>query len=54
MALIGPDMNKEGNQLFASKFQIISVPEKSCFGSIQLMINDELIEKEFNCVSLFI
>uniref|UniRef100_A0A915NUT6 Hemimethylated DNA-binding domain-containing protein n=1 Tax=Meloidogyne floridensis TaxID=298350 RepID=A0A915NUT6_9BILA len=50
-ALIGPDMNKEGKRLSAANFEIISVPEKSCLGSIELMINDAYVEKEFSCVS---
>ncbi|CAK5054687.1 unnamed protein product [Meloidogyne enterolobii] len=49
MALIGPDINKERKQLFATNFEIISVPEKSCFGSIELRLNNELVEKEFSC-----
>jgi len=53
-ALIGPDMNKEGKRLSAANFEIISVPEKSCLGSIELMINDAYVEKEFSCVSFFI
>uniref|UniRef100_A0A915MEH8 Uncharacterized protein n=1 Tax=Meloidogyne javanica TaxID=6303 RepID=A0A915MEH8_MELJA len=48
-ALIGPDMNKEGKRLSAANFEIISVPEKSCLGSIELMINDAYVEKEFSC-----
>jgi len=51
MAMIGPDMNKEGKLLFATSFEIISAPEKACLGSIQLMLNNKLVEKEFSCVS---
>ena len=50
MALIGIDMNKEGRQLFPTSFEIISVPEKACLGSIQLMLNNDWVEKEFSCV----
>nr|CAD2189905.1 unnamed protein product [Meloidogyne enterolobii] len=49
MALIGIDMNKEGRQLFPTSFEIISVPEKACLGSIQLMLNNDWVEKEFSC-----
>jgi len=53
MAIIGPDMNMEGRPLLATDFEIISVSEKSCHGSIQLMLNYEMIEKQFSCVSFF-
>jgi len=53
MAMIGPDMNMEGRPLFSTNFEIISVPKKSCHGSMELKINNELVEKELSCVSFF-
>uniref|UniRef100_A0A1I8BVI4 Metalloendopeptidase n=1 Tax=Meloidogyne hapla TaxID=6305 RepID=A0A1I8BVI4_MELHA len=49
IAFVGPDVNMEGKHLLPTDFEIISVTEKSCISSIELKINNELIEKEFSC-----
>uniref|UniRef100_A0A1I8BVJ2 Uncharacterized protein n=1 Tax=Meloidogyne hapla TaxID=6305 RepID=A0A1I8BVJ2_MELHA len=53
LALIGPDMNMKGELIVNNHFDVNIVSQKSCTGIIQLTLNNELLNKQFSCVSFF-
>uniref|UniRef100_A0A915N7E5 Uncharacterized protein n=1 Tax=Meloidogyne javanica TaxID=6303 RepID=A0A915N7E5_MELJA len=49
IAMIGPDMNLEGTHMLATNFEFLSESKKVCSGTVDLKLNNELIEKELSC-----
>uniref|UniRef100_A0A915LQU7 Uncharacterized protein n=1 Tax=Meloidogyne javanica TaxID=6303 RepID=A0A915LQU7_MELJA len=49
IAMIGPDMNLEGTRMLATNFEFLSESKKVCTGTVDLKLNNELIEKELSC-----
>uniref|UniRef100_A0A1I8BVI8 Uncharacterized protein n=1 Tax=Meloidogyne hapla TaxID=6305 RepID=A0A1I8BVI8_MELHA len=49
LALIGPDMNMKRELLLNSNFNVNIATQKMCTILIQLTLNNELMDKQFNC-----
>uniref|UniRef100_A0A915NYT2 Uncharacterized protein n=1 Tax=Meloidogyne floridensis TaxID=298350 RepID=A0A915NYT2_9BILA len=49
LALIGPDINMNGELLLDTHFKVNIASEKSCTGLIELTLNNALLDKQFSC-----